>query len=175
MGLAGRKAVVMANHPLQTAVVKRRLQLRAVSMWINDSMDGKPGTSLRAYCRQVAEERGSNPEWLYRGITKVMREPKVQGMIQGVLDEMASRGIKTGTSVLLKRIEEHGEGMESKEVIAIVENMAKIKGKAFERKEGEGGTTVAVQVNLPAMAGYDAPLRVEAVARAKDVLGDLVR
>jgi hypothetical protein len=156
MGLEARKVIKPMTTNLQYNVEKRfhkrRGQLRAISKWLQDVKDGHDGLSLKSYCE--AEEVDS------RGITKLMKEPKIQDMIDKVTIEMARVGSKMTTSLLLQ-------------VVRVGEHLQKIRHGAFSRGHDAGGSQVLVNINLPE-GGYEEPVRVEAIEKASEVLDGLV-
>jgi hypothetical protein len=169
MGLEARKVIKPMTTNLQYNVEKRfhkrRGQLRAISKWLQDVKDGHDGLSLKSYCE--AEEVDS------RGITKLMKEPKIQDMIDKVTIEMARVGSKMTTSLLLQRVAKEGKSMDTQEVVRVGEHLQKIRHGAFSRGHDAGGNQVLVNINLPE-GGYEEPVRVEAIEKASEVLDGLV-
>lgn len=144
---------------------RRRGQLRAISKWLQDVKDGQENLALKSYC----EAEGVDS----RGITKLMREPKIQSMIDTVTIEMARIGSKMTTSLLLQRVAKEGKGMDTHEVVRVGEHLQKIRHGAFSKGYEGGGSQVLVNINLPE-GGYDQPIRVEAIEKAKEELDGLV-
>lgn len=163
--MALRLNLMAPTHPVQRRAIKRRGQLRAIVNWLQDLKDGQENISLKTYC----EDQGVTSA----GITKLLRDPKVSKMIETVTEETARLGSKLSTSLLVKRLEKEGKSMDTGEVVRVGEHLAKLKTNAYRRTEQSHGAQVLVNINLPE-GGYDKPIRVEAVEKAKENLDGLV-
>jgi hypothetical protein len=134
-------------------------------MWLEDELAGEGTVSLRKYCEELRVP--------YTGISKVLGEPRVRGMMEEAIAEASLRGVRMGSSILARRIEDFGEEMDVKTLVMASEHLAKLKGRAFEKGEGDGGTTVAVQVNLPAPESYAREVRAKVLEESRKVLDGL--
>jgi len=163
--MALRLVLASPTNPLQKRALKRRGQLRAISKWLSDLKEGQDQISLKVYC----EDEGVSST----GITKLMREPRIRDLIDTVTEETARMGSKLTSSLLMQRVAKEGKSMDTNEVVRVGEHFAKLKGKAYDKREDKTGTRVLVNINLPE-GGYDKPIRVEAVEKAKEDLDGLV-
>lgn len=163
--MALRLNLLAPTHPVQKRAIKRRGQLRAIVNWLQDLKDGQDQISLTVYC----EDQGVSSV----GITKLLRDPKVSAMIETVTEETARLGSKLTTSLLVKRLEKEGKSMDTSEVVRVGEHLAKLKARAYQKQEQTHGAQVLVNINLPE-GGYDKPIRVEAIEKAKENLDGLV-
>ncbi len=157
--------VVKPVSALEKRTLRRRGQLRAIRKWLDDIKDGQDELSLTHYC----DDEGVSP-W---GIKKMMREPKIRALIDQVTEDTSRVLGKVTTSLLLKRVEKEGKSMDTKDIVRVNELAQKIKAKAFQKSQESHGSQVLVNINLPE-GGYDKPIRVEAVERAKEKLDGLV-
>lgn len=165
--MALRPVRTAPSDPLQLSVIRRRGQIRAVARWLRDQADGRKGCSLQEYCR--LEGVGT------RGIRRVLRDPRISAMLEETLMETAREGLRTAASELGRRLDEVGGVMDTRDVIAAGEFLAKLKAKAFGRREEDAGPGVVVQINLPGVDGYAKALAGSpAGEEARKVIGKVV-
>lgn len=148
---------------MQQRMLRRRQQIRAVLDWTKDLLKGREGRRIEDYCRL------RNVSTL--GIRKVLKDERVQRMIDEAVVKGARYGVKVGTERILERLLDDPD-LTMKELVSASEHLEKLKHEAYRRREE--APLVEINLKLPDVHGYEEARRIEAREVASKRLGGMV-